>query len=284
MPSRRSFPFTSGSRAPKRGPELPLDQDFSIDDILRAIEPDLRSTLEAIGEICGRSKLSLANEYGSHIAPLGEIRAPPGGLLTVEEASSDHERHPDDAVLIFDDDSTSVIGARDYASVPHYRYLEHIGPPAGSPSAMVYHSFAPFSLAEGSGLLTQSDTPQALLAINSPDPIADSLPTTREFASKPNSSGRTLLAEKHESAKDDQIKSILTPALVAEILLDAQSSSQPRAGEDADDGGRLDKASVLADVQALFKWLRSASDGQPRSAEKLLREMLERQHAPANAC
>jgi hypothetical protein len=292
MPSRRSFPFSVRSGTPKRGPSLPSEEDFSIDGILRAIEPEIRNTLDTIGEICGRSKLSLANEYGSHIAPLGEIRAPPGGLLTVEEASSDHERQPDDAVIIFDDDSNSVMGVRDYTTVPQYRYLEQTGPSTITTSTMVYHSFVPFSVAEGLSVLAHP----ANLDENTSDPVADTLPATREFMSKPNSNGRTLLGKQNERITEDQLKSILTPALVAEILLEAQANGhslhafpsdsrqgQLSAGDNGDttarDCGQSDKPSVLTDVQALFNWLRNASqDGQPRSAEKLLRAMLERQN------
>ncbi|KMK59116.1 hypothetical protein Y699_00317 [Aspergillus fumigatus Z5] len=300
MPSRLSFPFSVRSGTPKRGPSLPSEDDFSIDGILRAIEPEIRNTLDAIGEICGRSKLSLANEYGSHIAPLGEIRAPPGGLLTVEEASSDHERQPDDAMIIFDDDSNSVMGVRDYTTLPQYRYLEQTRPSTIPPSTMGYHSFVPFSVAEGLSVLAQS----ANLDENTSDPVADSLPATREFMSKPNSSGRTLLGKQSECITEDHLKSILTPALVAEIRLEAQANGhslhalpsdsrrgQLSAAENGDtatrDGGQTDKLSVLTDVQALFNWLRNASqDGQPRSAEKLLRAMLEKQneHPPRNTC
>jgi hypothetical protein len=165
---------------------------------------------------------------------------------------------------------------------------------------MVYHSFVPFSVAEGLSVLAQSDNPQSLLPSNldgnTSDSVADSLPATREFMSKPNSNGRTLLGKQNERVTEDQLKSILTPALVSEILLDAQANGhslhtfasdsrqgQPSAGENCDattrDHGQSDKLSVLTDVQALFNWLRNASqDGQPRSAERLLRAMLERQN------
>lgn len=89
---------TGGPIAPP-APVVPLPPpgEFSIDGILRAIEPEIQSTLDAIAEICGRSKLSLANEYGSHRPPLGEIRVPraENGLLPVEEASSSNERLDD---------------------------------------------------------------------------------------------------------------------------------------------------------------------------------------------
>jgi hypothetical protein len=157
---------------------------------------------------------------------------------------------------------------------------------------MVYHSFVPFSVAEGLSVLAHP----ANLDENTSDPVADTLPATREFMSKPNSNGRTLLGKQNERITEDQLKSILTPALVAEILLEAQANGhslhtfpsdsrhgQLSAGDNGDttarDCGQSDKPSVLTDVQALFNWLRNASqDGQPRSAEKLLRAMLERQN------
>ena len=75
---------------------MPLEEDFSIESILQAIEPDIRATLDSIAEIYGKSKLSLANQHGSHMQPFGEIQRAPataaGGLVTVEEASSDNER------------------------------------------------------------------------------------------------------------------------------------------------------------------------------------------------
>lgn len=61
--------------------ELPPLESFSFQDILKEIDPDIKVSIDAIAEIYGRSKLSLADEYGSHRPPLGGI-----DLL----ASSDH--------------------------------------------------------------------------------------------------------------------------------------------------------------------------------------------------
>ena len=94
---------------------LPPVEDFGIEGVLRAIEPDIRSTIDAIAEICGRSKLSLANEYGSHRPPLGEIRASSNALLTVEEASSSTERLAGENILVVGDDISTLDGREHYS-------------------------------------------------------------------------------------------------------------------------------------------------------------------------
>ncbi|KAF2230217.1 hypothetical protein EV356DRAFT_536560 [Viridothelium virens] len=90
---------------------LPADS-FAFDGILRAIEPDVKDTIDAIAQIYSRTNLSLADEYGAHKPPQGEItggsrtrQAPlpqrPGGnestLSVVPEASSSSERLSDHA-------------------------------------------------------------------------------------------------------------------------------------------------------------------------------------------
>lgn len=57
-------------------PRLPKVEEFSFDGILRAVEPDIQGTIDAIAEICARSKMSLADEHASHIPPQGEITNP----------------------------------------------------------------------------------------------------------------------------------------------------------------------------------------------------------------
>lgn len=79
---------TMSSSATNPSIDMPSVAEFGIEAILRAIEPEIRSTLDSIAEICGRSKLSLANEYGSHIAPFGEVNAPPGSLLAIQETAT----------------------------------------------------------------------------------------------------------------------------------------------------------------------------------------------------
>ncbi|KAL9114746.1 MAG: hypothetical protein Q9227_001425 [Pyrenula ochraceoflavens] len=108
---------------------LPPASDFSIEGILNAIQPDIEETIHAIAEIMGRSRLSLANEYGSHMPPQGEIRAQgriPGEntLLPVEEASASNERLAADNVIIMDEDNSVVDGS--IAGSEAYRMLERL--------------------------------------------------------------------------------------------------------------------------------------------------------------
>ncbi|KAL4793400.1 hypothetical protein BDV19DRAFT_229584 [Aspergillus venezuelensis] len=277
MPTRRSF-FLGGSSPsnanPKRReePQLPSDEEFSIDGILRAIEPNIRGTLDSIGEICGRSKLSLANEYGSHIAPLGEIRAPPGGLLPVEEADSVQERYSGDNVVIYDDDNGD---GRDHP-FSSYTFFDALLPPISAPPQAAH--------------ATDSDQSEQHGDEQDIDPLPS--PTTREFASKPKAGGRALLATR-EPADDERVQNILTPALVSEILLDAQANGSLKehlndqlpqmANTDAETNGQWSDPSKPSDVQSLFRWLKQAAwsdscGSEQQTAESRLRAMLERQN------
>ncbi|KAF1941178.1 hypothetical protein EJ02DRAFT_455370 [Clathrospora elynae] len=56
-----------------RSEQLPCVDDFSFSAILRAVDPEIRDAIDAIAEICARSRMSLADEYDSHLPPLGEI-------------------------------------------------------------------------------------------------------------------------------------------------------------------------------------------------------------------
>ncbi|KAF9883947.1 hypothetical protein FE257_002629 [Aspergillus nanangensis] len=307
MPSRRSFLFIgSSSSSPRRTePELPSEQDFSIDAILRAIEPNIRGTLDSIGEICGRSKLSLANEYGSHIAPLGEIRAPPGGLVTVEETSPDHEQPTSNNVAIYDDEN-SVADGPEYTSFPLYGYVE-------ARQAAIHHggyqSMMAFSVGDGTSVQAQPpDTPRSYVFNDNIPTTLDPAynmgpphPITREFASQPQLSGRDLLARSPQSRAGDQIRTISTPPLVSEVLLDAQADGLQdclpgphhvsRMGSLNYDSAQnpwtpsstRPDSSVLTDVQALFGWLgNSTQDGEDcnrsdETAEARLRATLQHQ-------
>ncbi len=105
--------------------ELPPLSDFSIDGILSAIQPDVEGTLDAIAEIMGRSRLSLANEYDSHLPPQGEIRASSrSALLPVEEASSSNEQLAADNVIIVPEDASLVDGS--HAGSAAYGLLERL--------------------------------------------------------------------------------------------------------------------------------------------------------------
>ena len=92
--------------------ELPPVSDFAIDGILSAIQPDIEGTIDAIAEIMGRSRLSLANEYDSHMPPQGEIRANSrSALLPVEEASLSNEQLAADNVIIVPEDASLIDGS-----------------------------------------------------------------------------------------------------------------------------------------------------------------------------
>lgn len=110
MPSSKAaIPDTServqDKSAEKTHSELPPLEAFSFQEILQSISSDIKVPIDRIAEICGKSKLSLANEYSSHMPPHAEFS--PGTfqrandsldvvfrhrLLPVEEASSSHER------------------------------------------------------------------------------------------------------------------------------------------------------------------------------------------------
>lgn len=102
---------SSASRSPATlampaGAHLPPIEAFSFDGILRAVEPEVHEAIDGIAEIYARSRLSLADEYGSHMPPQGEIITPRSRysglairttglertLTTVAEASSSSER------------------------------------------------------------------------------------------------------------------------------------------------------------------------------------------------
>ncbi|KAJ9640093.1 hypothetical protein H2199_006327 [Coniosporium tulheliwenetii] len=56
-------------------PSLPKVEDFAFQNILRAVDEDVRTAIDAIAEICAKSRMSLADEYGAHLPPQGEITA-----------------------------------------------------------------------------------------------------------------------------------------------------------------------------------------------------------------
>ncbi|KAJ5182940.1 hypothetical protein N7492_000556 [Penicillium capsulatum] len=276
MSPRRLFPFTgSKSSAPTRpsGPPLPTDEDFSIESILQAIEPDIRGTLDSIAEICGRSKLSLANEYGSHIAPLGEIRAPPGGLGAVEEASSSDERRADEGVIIFDDDPNIMEAGRDLHPFSFQRYMETF---RQAPTVERNGTGASLALRNTTGPVASNELWDSI-----PDMDMPSASTTRDFVSKPKNSGRDLLARTEAD--------VATPAVVSEVHLDAQAndpnvgcairtvSGDPRGlGQQSTDGWQAPE--VIRSLLGWLKWTARVARPESRpafeSAEGRLRAML----------
>ncbi|KAL9039452.1 MAG: hypothetical protein Q9214_004872 [Letrouitia sp. 1 TL-2023] len=90
------------SELDQRSSDLPALENFSFQDILASIDPDIRGSIDTIAEICGRSKMSLADEYGSHLPPQGDLNISNSQtpsepieisrLEPVEEAPSLHEQ------------------------------------------------------------------------------------------------------------------------------------------------------------------------------------------------
>lgn len=287
MSSRRLFPFSgSKSSVPSRlsGPPPPSDKDFSIESILQAIEPDIQGTLDSIAEICGRSRLSLANEYGSHIAPLGEIRAPAGGLVPVEEASPSDERRADEGVVILDGPGHMEIG-RDMRPLSFYRYLENL---REATSSLERNGVT----ASVSSVQPSASSPATVAAyVNAPDLGVSPLPAIREFVSRPRSSSRDLLAKTDSCRDDHPSPDIVTPAVVSEVHVDAQAGER-----NADTGPSvlatdpchspnnlvLDSWQPTEVVRSFLGWLRwtaraAGPESRPAllSAEGHLRAMLE---------
>lgn len=61
------------SRVDEKSCELPRPDRFSFEDILASIDSDVKGSIDAIAEICGRSRMSLADQYGSHLPPQGVL-------------------------------------------------------------------------------------------------------------------------------------------------------------------------------------------------------------------
>lgn len=282
MSPRRRFAFTnSRNSAPPTpsGPPLPTDKDFSIENILQAIEPDIRGTLDSIAEICGRSKLSLSNEYDSHIAPLGEIRAPPSGLVPVEEASSSEERRADEGVVIFDADPHLLVGRVDLHPFSFYRYMESLQQAA---------SVQGRNGVTGSRLSTHRSVTRVARQTDLLEP-----PATREIASRPKHPSRDLLATSASPSKDDpRTQDVATPAVVSEVHLDAQAQRRhvgagtDPLSSDHDGASRRQTSNTWhspAVMRPLIGWLgwttrNAGPESSPalESAESRLRTMLER--------
>ncbi|KAL8677186.1 MAG: hypothetical protein Q9186_006362 [Xanthomendoza sp. 1 TL-2023] len=98
-PAKRSSGYRSSG--------LPPLESFSFQDILASIDSDVQVSIDKIAEICGRSKMSMADEYSSHMPPQSDFSVPllqengdhmmASRLDPVEEASSTHEDVVDDA-------------------------------------------------------------------------------------------------------------------------------------------------------------------------------------------
>lgn len=69
----QSNPSALSASLARHNEQLPAIEDFSFSAILRAVDPEIRDAIDAIAEICARSRMSLADEYDAHLPPQGEI-------------------------------------------------------------------------------------------------------------------------------------------------------------------------------------------------------------------
>ena len=280
--------------------ELPPVSDFSIEGILAAIEPEIEGTIDAIAEIMGRSRLTLANEYDSHMPPQGEIRAtshPP--LLPVEEASSSNERLAADNVIIVPEDASLVDGSN--AGSAAYGLLERL---RAAPRPRRQRSDAPASWAAG-----PSSTP--VRTYSSPAVLSDQIPPAAAIVLEPPPhparASRTLLRTTGGINPPSRRSSRTTGAVVSETYLHAgangrQVSDPPIVSEsgrnyplysyDESDlfelpsptvprlrsfRSRMQSLRLVSEIQGLASWLRHrGSVVQDNDAQARLRGILDR--------
>ncbi|EED17974.1 conserved hypothetical protein [Talaromyces stipitatus ATCC 10500] len=277
--------------------DLPPVEEFGIDAILRAIEPDIRSTLDSIAEICGRSKLSLANEYGSHIAPFGEVNAPPGNLLAIQETAADNAESSTDVdghIVIVDDDN--------------HLYDSPLGLLDDLRQTALATGYQQTSRAVHEGDVSDPRTGAARHGKNPEHRTqASAFPATRmnEFAVTSKSASTALLGYTASKTKATKSSTTTSPALLSEIRLYAQGnrSSWPSVPPDTPKGSPVlhassftgnasrtqntvaDRISFLAEVQDWLNWLKSVVQRETAnqvacshsySAENSLRALLVR--------
>ncbi|PGH04225.1 hypothetical protein GX51_03570 [Blastomyces parvus] len=302
--SRGTGMLANGSASDRPPAQLPSVQDFGIDGILRAIEPDIQSTLDAIAEICGRSKLSLANEYGSHRPPLGEIRASnrsiDHGLLPVEEASSSNERLVDQNVVILGEDTSTVDGHSRFAST--YRSFANAPEDAG---------LAPYGPAMpptwGQEIFSRHNALSTSHLSSTGAQAPPSSQTTKEAKPSRHSFDWALLGRETEQRQQHR-HSMSTQPVVSEVHLDAQADgtyfmdtswesyhletsghtedySVDPPGDESLHRILAERLSLLADLQGWLAWFRNIGhrldqEGDSpacQTAEMRLREVLQRQ-------
>ncbi|CAI6293155.1 unnamed protein product [Periconia digitata] len=81
-PNGNTSALSAGLADARYQPKLPNVESFSFSAILRAVDPEIRDAIDAIAEICARSRYSLADEYDAHLPPQGEITE--GGARAIE--------------------------------------------------------------------------------------------------------------------------------------------------------------------------------------------------------
>ncbi|OKL64053.1 hypothetical protein UA08_00374 [Talaromyces atroroseus] len=286
---------------PAQQVDLPSVDEFGIEAILRAIEPEIRSTLDSIAEICGRSKLSLANEYGSHIAPFGEVHPPSGELLAIQENTTNDMDGPADVDghIVIVDDNNDLYGS----SLGLLDDLRQTAIATGYPRATRVETQETNSNHQNRrGNISRAGTETR--------PPVTPVTGMEEFASTSSRPGSKALLG-NVSAKAKTTNSAMTrtsPALLSETRLDAQSnrSSWPSEPPDTPRGSSMlpassftadrtsrNRISLVADVQNWLSWLktiiqrektsRQTFHSQSHSAEYSLRALLVRDQDQAIA-
>lgn len=249
--------------------ELPPVSDFTIDGILSAIQPDIEGTLDAIAEIMGRSRLSLANEYDSHMPPQGEIRASSrSALLPVEEASSSNEQLAADNVIIVPEDASLIDGSHGGSAA--YGLLERL-------------RVSPRRRRSDLRLTRALSSPAVLEDFEEPR----SPTSPRMFLNSGARPTEPTVSETYLSAgANDRLAS--SPIVVAETerpfyyddsnLLEELSEPQS-PGQVQSIQTRMQNLSLISDLRGLAAWLHRDRRGNPKieeNAETRLRMILER--------
>ena len=252
--------------------DLPSAEVFNFENILQAIEQEARDDVDAIAEICGRSKMSLANEYDAHMPPQGELMgAGPGGhpstmvrsslsqtLTPVEEASSINERLSDNTNSVshdvndvhqHQDNSSSNRNTRPKDTDigrpgPRRQTLISYGKASSSASA----SFVPAAIPTKAQqkVLEQSTLPVMLFSDAALPALEASTTTLRQSKSSPQDedsliTGKAVIWTKQELFKDPE-------ALVHD---------PPARGGVSDSNRR--QSSLLGSLPPWFSWTSKAS-------------------------
>ena len=249
--------------------ELPPISDFTIDGILSAIQPDIEGTLDAIAEIMGRSRLSLANEYDSHMPPQGEIRASSrSALLPVEEASSSNEQLAADNVIIVPEDASLIDGSQGGSAAygllerlrvsPRTRRSDLMAPRAMSSPAVLEDFEEPVSPMTPRTLLNSGTRPteptvsETYLSAGANDRLASSPIVVADGVHPLYYDDSNLVEELSEPQSPAQVQSIQT---------------------------RMQTLSLIPDLRGLATWLHRDRRANPKGeedAETRLRMILHR--------
>lgn len=247
--------------------QLPPVSDFTINGILSAIQPDIEGTIDAIAEIMGRSRLSLANEYDSHMPPQGEIRASSrSALLPVEEASSSKEELAADNVVIVPEDASLVDGS--HAGSAAYGLLERlrISPRTRQPDLMFPHALSSPALSEDFERPRSPITLRNLLTrgARATEPTVSETYLSAGANDRLASNPIAVMEEEHSLYFDDS--NSVEAASAPQSLQQVQSTQT-----------RMQNESLISDLRALATWLRRdrrADHKNQENAETRLRMLL----------